>query len=141
MTTHSPSANDITRKWYLLDADNQILGRLATRIAKLLMGKGKPDFVRHLDMGDNVVVTNAAKISVTGNKVTEKLYRRHSGFPGGMHVHTFSQVMAKAPERIIISAVSGMLPDNKLHDRMLKHLHVYAGPDHPYQKQFKKIVE
>ena len=136
MKTFSPRAQNITRKWYLFDAKNQILGRLATQIAALLMGKHKADFVRHLDIADHVVVINAAHISVTGRKSQKKVYRHHSGYPGGMKVTTFSQMLANHPERIIIHAVAGMLPKNKLHDKILKHLHIYPGPDHPYAQQF-----
>ena len=110
---------------------------MATEIAKILMGKDKSDFVRHLDIGDHIVVVNAAQISVTGKKLGQKLYHRHSGFPGGMKVTVLGDLLAKSPEKVIISAVSGMLPDNKLHDRMLKHLHVYPGAEHPFTKQFK----
>lgn len=136
--THSPSVKDISRSWHLFDAEGQVLGRMATKIAELLMGKSKTDFVRHLDMADHVVVINAAKIVVTGNKSTQKLYHRHSGHPGGMTVTPYFRMQATHPDRIIISAVSGMIPRNKLHDRLLSHLHVYAGPQHPYVKQFKQ---
>jgi len=137
MKTYSPSSPSITRKWIFFDAKGRILGRMATEIAKILMGKDKSDFVRHLDIGDHIVVVNAAQISVTGKKLGQKLYHRHSGFPGGMKVTVLGDLLAKSPEKVIISAVSGMLPDNKLHDRMLKHLHVYPGAEHPFTKQFK----
>jgi large subunit ribosomal protein L13 len=140
MNTHTPKAQDISRDWYLFDAKDQILGRLATKIAGILMGKGKTDFARHFDMGDHIVVINAAEIAVTGNKKLQKLYHRHSGFPGGMRVTRLEEMLERHPDRVIIHAVAGMLPDNKLHDRMLKHLHVFAGPQHPYTTQFKKIV-
>jgi large subunit ribosomal protein L13 len=135
--THSPSVKDIARKWHLLDAKGQVLGRFATQIAKLLMGKDKPDFVRHLDMADHVVVTNAKEVVVTGNKFSQKLYHRHSGHPGGMTVTPYFREQQNHPDRIIIKAVSGMLPRNKLHDRLLSHLHVYPDANHPYTKQFK----
>jgi large subunit ribosomal protein L13 len=137
MKTYSPSIKDITRQWHFFDAENQVLGRLATQVAKILMGKHKTEFVRHLDIGDHVVIVNAEKIAVTGNKAGQKIYHHHSGFPGGMKVTTFAQMLAAHPERILINAVSGMLPDNKLKDPMLKHLHVYPGPVNPYAKQFK----
>jgi large subunit ribosomal protein L13 len=137
MKTYSPSAQSLTRKWYLFDAKDQILGRLATQVARLLMGKDKPDFVRHMDNGDHVVIINASLIRVTGNKMGQKLYHRHSGFPGGMKVTVLGDLLAKTPEKVIINAVAGMLPDNKLHDKMLKHLHVFTGGEHPYSKQFK----
>ncbi len=138
MKTHSPSATEISRDWHLLDAKDQVLGRLATRIAELLMGKHKTEFVRHLDIGDHVVVVNALGVAVTGNKNSQKIYHRHTGWPGGMRITTYSQMQATHPERIIVRAVSGMLPKNKLHDRLLSHLHVYPGSDHPYAKQFKQ---
>ncbi|HJZ05214.1 50S ribosomal protein L13 [Candidatus Amesbacteria bacterium RIFCSPHIGHO2_01_FULL_48_32] len=138
MPTLSPKLSQINRDWHLVDANGQVLGRMATRIARLLMGKNRVDFSRHLDMGDHVVIINAAKVKVTGRKSAQKLYHRHSGYPGGMVVLTYAQVQASHPDRIITHAISGMLPKNKLHDRMLKHLHVYPGPDHPYAKQFKK---
>lgn len=140
MTTHSTSVKDITRRWHLIDAKDQILGRMATKIAKLLMGKDKTDFVRNLDMGDHVVVINAAKVAVTGKKVEQKLYHRHSGFPGGMTVTPYFRMLQTYPDRIIIKAVSGMLPKNRLQDKTLKHLHVFPGPEHTYVKQFKSAV-
>lgn len=138
MPTFALSTKDIARKWYLFDAADHTLGRLATEIAKILMGKDKTDFSRHLDMGDHVVVINAARIKVTGNKAKTKLYRHHSGFPGGMLALPFSTVIKTKPERVIIHAVAGMLPQNKLHDRMLKHLHVFPQSVHPYTDQFKQ---
>lgn len=137
MITFSPRPAEISRQWHLFDAKDQVLGRLATQIANLLMGKHRPDFTRHIDMGDHIVVINAKDITVTGQKNTQKLYRHHSGYPGGMKVLTYKQVQAAHPERIIIHAVSGMIPKNKLHDRMLKHLHVYPGSDHPYARHLK----
>lgn len=137
MTTYSPSASEITRDWHLIDAEGQVLGRLATRIAKLLMGKSKATFVRHLDIGDHVVVINAAKVVVTGNKESQKIYHRHSGWPGGMRITPLAKMRATKPEQIIIKAVTGMLPRNRLHAKLLKHLHVFARVDHPYTKQFK----
>ena len=139
MKTYSPSVTQISRDWHLINAKNQVLGRLATHIAELLMGKHKTDFVRHLDIGDHVVVVNASGIAVTGNKSSQKIYHRHSGWPGGMKITTFSQMQSAHPERIIIHAVSGMLPKNKLQDRLLKHLHVFPGPDHPYKSNFKSL--
>jgi large subunit ribosomal protein L13 len=136
MKTSSPKACDISRSWRLFDAKNQVLGRLATEIATTLMGKSKTNFVRHLDMGDHVVVINASQIAVTGKKSLQKLYHRHSGYPGGMKITTFDQLSRAKPEQIIIHAVSGMLPKNKLHDRLLRHLHIYPGSQHPYAKQF-----
>lgn len=138
MKTYSPKSAEITRAWHLIDAKDQVLGRLATQVASLLMGKSKTIFSRHLDMADHVVITNAERVKVTGKKEKQKLYHRHSGYPGGMVVTTLSQVRASHPDRIIIHAVSGMLPKNKLQDRLLTHLHVYPGPDHPYASNFKQ---
>lgn len=139
MKTHSPTASDITRKWHLIDAKDQVLGRLATRVAGLLMGKDKTDFIRHMDIADHVVIINAAQIVVTGRKAALKKYYRHSGFPGGLKVTAFSTLRATHPDQIITHAVSGMLPQNKLHDRMLSHLHVFPGSEHTYINQFKKV--
>ncbi len=139
MRTHSPKSSDIARKWYLFDAKGQVLGRLATQIAKILMGKDKVDFVRHFDMGDHVVVINASEVAVTGLKAQQKVYHHHSGFPGGMKVTSYERMLEVHPDRIIIAAVRGMLPNNKLRDRMLKHLHVYAEANHPYTEQFKAV--
>lgn len=138
MKTFTPKNAEIARDWHLIDAKGQVLGRLATQVAILLMGKHKPNFARHVDAGDHVVIINAKEVVVTGRKYTQKEYHRHSGYPGGMKVTTYEQMMEKRPETVIEKAVAGMLPDNKLHDRMLKHLHVYAGSEHPYDKQFKQ---
>ncbi|OGD10245.1 50S ribosomal protein L13 [Candidatus Amesbacteria bacterium RIFOXYB1_FULL_44_23] len=138
MNTLSPSVNEISRKWHFFDAKDQILGRLSTQIAKILMGKHKTDFVRYFDIADHVVVTNAAKVAVTGNKSDQKVYRHHSGYPGGMKVTSYVNMLEAHPERIITKAVSGMLPDNKLKSKLLRHLHVYPGSDHPFTKQFKQ---
>lgn len=138
MKTYSPKSSEITRAWHLIDAKDQVLGRLAVQVANLLMGKSKTIFSRHLDMGDHIVITNAARVKVTGRKEKQKLYRRHSGYPGGLVTSTLSQVRATHPERIITHAVSGMLPKNKLQHKLLSHLHVYPGPDHPYVNNFKQ---
>jgi large subunit ribosomal protein L13 len=141
MKTFSPTANDITRKWHLIDAKDQVLGRLATQIASLLMGKHKTDFIRYMDIADHVVVINAADIVVTGRKADQKRYFRHSGYPGGLKVTEYSVMKATHPDQIITHAVSGMIPQNRLHDKILTHLHVFVGPEHSYTKQFKKITE
>lgn len=138
MNTFSLSTKSISRKWYLFDAEKETLGRLATKIAKVLMGKDKTDFTRHLDMGDHVVVINSQKINVTGKKAETKLYRHHSGYPGGMRALPYATVIKTDPKRIIVQAVSGMLPHNKLHAKMLKHLHVFPAATHPYTDQFKQ---
>lgn len=136
--TYTTKQADIKRDWHFIDAKGEILGRLATEMAKLLMGKNKPYFSRHLDCGDYVVVVNSAAISVTGRKEKQKKYYRHSGFPGGLKTETLGEMRQKHPERIIIHAVSGMLPQNKLKDQMLKRLYVFSGEEHPYKDKFKK---
>ena len=135
MKTYSVKASDIRREWHLVDATDEILGRLATRIANLLMGKHKPMFCRNMDVGDFVVVINADKIRVTGNKAKQKLYHRHSGYPGGLKSITLEKMMETHPTRVIEHAVKGMLPKNRLNARMMKRLRVYAGDTHPHQGQ------
>lgn len=136
--TFQPKESEIKREWHLIDAKDEILGRLATKIAELLMGKGKATFSRHMDMGDFVVVINADKVAVTGRKTSQKLYRTHSGYPSGYKEKTYDMVMEAHPERIIEHAVSGMIPDNRLKkDRMLR-LKVVAGDTNPFEKEFKK---
>jgi len=137
MKTYSTKASDIERQWHVIDASDKILGRLATQIAGLLMGKQKPIFSRNLDMGDFVVVINADKIRVTGNKMKQKLYYRHSGYPGGLKSITLEKMMQTNPCRVIEHAVKGMLPHNRLGARMLKKLRVYVGDTHPHLAQTK----
>lgn len=129
MKTYSTKASDIKRERHVIDATGQVLGRLATQVATLLMGKHKPMFTRALDMGDFVVVTNAVKVRVTGNKAKLKLYHRHSGYPGGLKTTSFEKMMQTHPERVIQYAVKGMLPHNRLGAQMMKKLRVYAGPE------------
>ncbi|MBI4036970.1 50S ribosomal protein L13 [Candidatus Daviesbacteria bacterium] len=138
MSTNRVCAKDIKRNWQLIDAKNQILGRLSSQIATILMGKQKPEFVPYLDLGDQVVVINAAKVKVTGQKENQKKYIHHSGYPGGYKEEKFSEVRAEKPERLIIHAVTGMLPKNKLGRKMVKKLHVFAGSEHPFKKQLGK---
>ena len=135
MKTYSVKASDIERKWHLIDASDEILGRLATRIANLLMGKHKPMFCRNMDIGDFVVVINTDKIRVTGNKAKQKLYHRHSGYPGGLKSIALGKMMETHPTRVIEYAVKGMLPKNRLNARMMKRLRVFAGDTHPHQGQ------
>ena len=137
MKTYSPSAFDITRSWHLINAQGQILGRLATQVAVFLTGKHKPTFTSHLDTGDNVVIINSEKIVTTGKKEAQKNYYRHSGYPGGLKQTTLGKLREDHPDRIIIHAVSGMLPKNKLRDPRLKRLHVVIGDQHPYGQHFK----
>jgi len=141
MKTYSLKLDDIDRKWYLVDARGQILGRLATEIATILRGKKKPSFSYHMDNGDHVVVVNAEKVEVSGRKKDQKLYHHHSGYPGGLRSRTFAEVQARKPEQIIRLAVKGMLPHNTLGRQMLKKLRVYAGPDHPHQAQEPQAIE
>jgi large subunit ribosomal protein L13 len=137
MKTYSPKASAIKREWHLIDAQDQILGRLAVQIASLLLGKKKPYFVSHLDCGDYVVVVNADKIQVTGEKKKKKIYRRHSGYPGGFKEITFQQQFAKDPTKILYHAVAGMLPKNKLRDKRLARLKIFVGSKHDYEDKFK----
>ena len=135
MSTKFPSGNDIKRDWYLIDAENAVLGRLASRTARLLMGKHKPTYTPFLDMGDHVVVINAAKVRLTGNKEQQKLYRRHSGYPGGLTEVSARDMRSKSPVRLVEFAVAGMLPKTKLGKHMVKKLKVYAGEKHRQQAQ------
>tara|TARA_Y100001968_G_scaffold297966_1_gene307464 strand:+ start:298 stop:750 length:453 start_codon:yes stop_codon:yes gene_type:complete len=139
--TTIPSIDSINRQWYLVDAENQTLGRLATEVASVLRGKNKPHFTPHLDTGDFVVVINAEKIRVSGNKAEQKLYRRHSGRPGGMKVETFNALQGRIPERIVESAIKGMLPHNALGRQLFRKLKVYKGPDHPHAAQNPEVVK
>lgn len=138
--TYVPPTDSIAREWYVVDAADQRLGRLATEVARILRGKNKPTYTPHMDTGDFVVVVNAEKVVVTGNKADDKLYRRHSGRPGGMKSETFSELQARIPERIIEKAVKGMLPKNALGRKLFTKLKVYAGPDHPHQAQQPNLI-
>ncbi|HYY15941.1 MAG TPA: 50S ribosomal protein L13 [Gammaproteobacteria bacterium] len=131
----------IQRRWYLIDADDKVLGRMASRIATILRGKHKPIYTPHVDTGDHVIVINASKIRLTGNKRQEKFYAWHSGYPGGFKSILAGKLLAQRPQRVIELAVKGMLPKNKLGRAMLKKLKVYAGPDHPHHAQQPKPLE
>ncbi|EGJ28560.1 MULTISPECIES: 50S ribosomal protein L13 [Moorena] len=133
--THIPTKDSIEKKWYVVDATNQRLGRLASEIAIILRGKNKPTYTPHMDTGDFVIVVNAEKVMVTGRKRDQKLYRRHSGRPGGMKTETFAELQARIPERIIEKAVKGMLPKNSLGRQLFKKLKVYTGQTHPHEAQ------
>ena len=133
--TSVPSIDSIERQWYLVDAENQTLGRLATEVASVLRGKNKASYTPHLDTGDFVVVVNADKVRVSGNKSQQKLYRRHSGRPGGMKVETFAHLQDRLPERIVEKAIKGMLPHNALGRQMFRKLKVYKGAEHPHAAQ------
>ena len=135
MKTYSTKAKDIERKWWVIDAADKTLGRIATQVANLLMGKHKPLYAPYIDTGDYVVVVNAAKVKVTGKKAKQKVYYRHSGYPGGLKSQRFEELFGKDPSRVIELAVKGMLPHNSLGRAMFKKLKVYPGNEHPHQAQ------
>jgi large subunit ribosomal protein L13 len=139
--TYAVKASEIERQWWVVDASDQTLGRLATRIATLLEGKHKPTYSPHIDTGDHVVVVNAGRVKVTGNKLLQKRYYRHSGYPGGLKEESLQALMARKPEMVIERAVKGMLPQNRLGRAMFKKLKVYGGPDHPHQAQQPQAAE
>jgi large subunit ribosomal protein L13 len=139
--TYQATAQDRERDWYVVDAEGKILGRLATQIADVLRGKRKPTYTPHVDVGDFVIVINAEKIAVTGNKRESKLYWRHSGYPGGIRSRTLGDLLEKRPEEVIRRAVKGMLPRNRLARQQLRKLKVYAGPEHPHQAQKPEALE
>lgn len=139
--TYIPKDGDIQREWFLVDANDQNLGRMASRIAEILIGKHKPTFTPGMDTGDFVVVVNAEHITVTGNKLDDKYYYRYTGYPGGIRKINLRDQLAKHPDRVIHKAVWGMLPHNKLGRRMIKKLKIYAGPDHPHEAQQPKTLE
>lgn len=141
MKTKTLKLSEIKKDWWIADAESQILGRLASKIAQILRGKHKVNFVPHMDNGDCVVVINAEKIMVTGKKEEKKSYFRHTGYPGGVKTTSLALLRRTYPERIIENAVKGMLPHNKLGRRMLKHLKVYVGTDHPHSAQTPKTLE
>ena len=140
METRSIRADEISREWFIVDAEGQTLGRLASEIAQIIRGKKKPFFTPHMDMGDFVVVVNAEKVKVTGNKEKDKTYFRHSGYPGGVTQISLRAVRQDYPERIITNAVKGMLPHNRLGRQLLTHLKVYSGADHPHAAQLPKTI-
>ncbi|MBL7078248.1 50S ribosomal protein L13 [Candidatus Shapirobacteria bacterium] len=135
MKTYSPKKREIKREWYLFDAKGEILGRLATQIAHLLMGKNKPTFSYHLDSGDYVVVINAARVRVTGTKVKNKVYQHYTGYPGGLREVSLRELMEKKPTAAVKRAVWGMLPKNKLRKKRIKRLKIFAKAEHPYEKK------
>lgn len=136
--TYYPKPGDVSRDWFVVDASGKNLGRLATRVARLLQGKDKPYYTPGADVGDFVVVVNAEMIEVTGTKLDDKIYYRHSGYPGGLKMITLRDQLARFPERVVVSAVRGMLPRNRLGRKMMRKLKVYAGPDHPHTAQKPK---
>ena len=141
MRTYQATSQDRERVWYLVDAENRTLGRLATQIADVLRGKRKPTYTPHVDVGDFVIVVNAEKISVTGNKRAEKRYYRHSGYPGGIKSRSLEEMLDRRPEEVIRRAVKGMLPRNRLARQQLRKLKVYAGAEHPHQAQKPEQLE
>jgi len=139
MKTSIPSPDGITRQWHLIDAEEAVLGRIASKAAKILMGKHKPTYTPFIDTGDHVIVVNAAKVKLTGHKEEQKLYRRHSGYPGGLTETSARKVRETRPVRMVEEAVQGMLPKSKLGKQMYRKLQVYAGPKHPHEAQ-KPVV-
>lgn len=138
--TISANKNTVEKEWIIIDADSQILGRMASQIAKMLMGKHKPQYTPHVDCGDNIIVINAEKIKLTGKKMTDKIYLRHTGYPGGQRSTTPKEMLAKHPERVVENAVKGMLPKNKLGRKLYKNLHVYVGSAHKHEAQQPKEI-
>ena len=141
MKTFTAKQTDVTRGWFLVDADGKVLGRLASEIARRLRGKHKPIYTPHVDTGDFVVVINADKLSLTGKKLTDKMYYRHSGYPGGIKATSAGKMLKEKPERLLHSAVKGMLPKNSLGRKMLKKLKVYRGGQHPHESQNPQVLE
>ncbi len=141
MKTYSAKPGEITREWYLVDAEGKTLGRLATQIADTLRGKRKPQFTPHVDTGDFVIVVNAEKIHVTGNKLDQKRYYRHSGYPGGLRSRTLREQLDRRPTEVLRVAVKGMLPKNRLARQQITKLKIYAGPEHPHEAQNPKPLE
>lgn len=141
MNTYMPNAESVEKKWYLVDADGQTLGRLASEIAKILSGKTKPIYTPHVDTGDHVIVINVDKVVLTGKKLDQKLYRHHSGHPGGLKEIKYRFMMQNKPEEVMMHAVKGMLPKNKLGRQMLKKLRVYKGSEHKHEAQKPEVLE
>jgi large subunit ribosomal protein L13 len=141
MKTYSAKPGEVTREWYLVDAEGKTLGRLATQIADTLRGKRKPQYTPHVDTGDFVIVVNADKIQVTGNKLDQKRYYRHSGYPGGLRSRTLREQLERRPTEVLRVAVKGMLPKNRLARQQITKLKIYAGPDHPHEAQNPRPLE
>ncbi|SHI31659.1 LSU ribosomal protein L13P [Tangfeifania diversioriginum] len=139
--TVSANKATVNKEWVVIDAENVVLGRLASEVAKILRGKNKPEFTPHVDCGDNVIVINAEKVQLTGKKLTDKVYLRHTGYPGGQRKQSPKDILAKYPERLVEKAVKGMLPKNKLGSQLFRNLHVVVGPEHKYQAQKPKVVD
>jgi large subunit ribosomal protein L13 len=139
--TISANKATVNKEWILVDATGVALGRLASKVAKMIRGKNKPEFTPHVDCGDNVIVINAEKIALTGNKMSDKIYLRHTGYPGGQRSQTPEDILKKYPERLVEKAVKGMLPKNKLGHKIYKNLHVVVGSEHKYEAQKPKVVD
>ncbi|HLT85853.1 MAG TPA: 50S ribosomal protein L13 [Phototrophicaceae bacterium] len=141
MRTYTPKPGDVEKNWYVIDATDVVLGRLATHVATLLRGKHKPSFAPHVDNGDFVIVVNAEKVALTGSKLDDKIAYRHTGYPGGLKATNYAQLLARFPERVVEKAVRGMLPKTSLGRDQLKKLKVYAGPEHPHAAQQPQAFE
>ena len=139
--TVSANKATVNKEWVLIDAENVVLGRLASEVAKMLRGKNKPEFTPHVDCGDNVIIINAEQVVLTGNKMTDKQYFRHTGYPGGQRIQNPKQILDKYPERLVEKAVKGMLPKTKLGRAIFKNLHVVVGPEHKFEAQKPKVVD
>lgn len=140
-TTYMAKPNQVERKWYIIDAEGKTLGRLASEAASILRGKHKPQFTPHVDTGDFVIIINAEKIQVTGNKLRDKIYYRHSGYPGGLKKTSLGELLEKRPERALQHAIYGMLPKNRLGRKLQTKLKIYAGPEHPHEAQKPEVWE
>ena len=138
MRTYSPKASELSHEWFVIDATDVVLGRLASQAATLLRGKHKPTFANHMDNGDFVIIINADKVALTGSKLTQKMAYRHSGYPGGLTATSYAELLEKSPEKAVEKAIRGMLPKNSLGDQMLKKLKVYSGSEHPHEAQQPK---
>jgi large subunit ribosomal protein L13 len=141
MSTYIPSAHEIVRKWFVVDASGKTLGRLATEAASVLAGKRSPQYTPYLDMGDHVIVINAAKVNLTGLKSEQKVYRRYTGFPGGLREESFARLLARRPEKVVEDAIKGMLPKSKMGRQMATKLKVYRDDKHPHQAQQPQVLE
>jgi len=140
MKTYIPKVSDVSKKWYVIDVDGKTFGRQIVKIARILTGKNKPIYTPHMDTGDYVIVVNAKKVAISGDKMTSKKYYHYSGYPGGLKERTFQQMLQKTPDRLFNKAVWGMLPKSRLGRKMLKKLFVYGGPDHPHQAQKPELL-
>ena len=139
--TVSLKAGDIQKEWYVIDATDMVLGRLASRVALILRGKNKPSFTPNMDCGDNVIIVNADKVKLTGNKITDRVYVRHTGYPGGQRFSTPKEILAKKPTELVRMAVKGMLPKNRLGAKLINNLYLYQGSEHPHQAQNPKTIK